>query len=71
MGAVVLFALGILLDSFLTLVYVVKALYVDPVTQGMEAPARQPVGCAIAWASDEEERSGQEMSPSGGWVTES
>ncbi len=33
----VLFALGILMDSFLTLFYLVKALYVDPTKQGTEA----------------------------------
>ena len=33
-GVMVLFALGILVDSFLTLFYLVKALYVDPARQG-------------------------------------
>ena len=39
-GVMVLFALGILVDSFLTLFYLVKALYVDPARQGTEATGR-------------------------------
>ena len=36
-GVMVLFALGILVDSLLTLFYLVKALYADPARQGTEA----------------------------------
>ncbi|MDE2837973.1 MAG: MATE family efflux transporter [Chloroflexota bacterium] len=41
-GVMFLFALGILVDSFLTLFYLVKALYVDPARQGTRVA--RPVG---------------------------
>ena len=39
-GVMVLFALGILVDSFLTLFYLVKALYVDSAQREPEAAKR-------------------------------
>ena len=39
-GVMVLFSLGILFDTFLTMFYLVKALYVDPARQGTEVAGR-------------------------------